>query len=216
MCLVTIINSMGELTMKKTEIRFSGFGGQGIIRCALITGKALALFDDKHATMNQAIGPEARGSACASQLVISDERVLYPYITAPDILVSMSQEAYDKYEPELGNKGILIIDTDLVKPKPVRGKIKMFSIPSTRFAEELGNRIFANLVMLGFFTAVTKAVTADSMKKALPGLVPDRFLDRNYEAFDKGYNHGQKALQKTEKAAAKKPAASKAKPKLKK
>ena len=216
MCLVTIINSMGELTMKKTEIRFSGFGGQGIIRCALITGKALALFDDKHATMNQAIGPEARGSACASQLVVSDERVLYPYITAPDILVSMSQEAYDKYEPELGNKGILIIDTDLVKPKPVRGKIKMFSIPSTRFAEELGNRIFANLVMLGFFTAITKAVTADSMKKALPGLVPDRFLDRNYEAFDKGYNHGQKALMKTEKAAAKKPAASKAKPKLKK
>ncbi len=216
MCLVTIINSMGELTMKKTEIRFSGFGGQGIIRCALITGKALALFDDKHATMNQAIGPEARGSACASQLVVSDKRVLYPYITAPDILVSMSQEAYDKYEPELGNKGILIIDTDLVKPKPVRGKIKMFSIPSTRFAEELGNRIFANLVMLGFFTAVTKAVTADSMKKALPGLVPDRFLDRNYEAFDKGYNHGQKALLKTEKAAAKKPVASKAKPKLKK
>ncbi len=92
----------------------------------------------------------------------------------------------------------------------------MFSIPSTRFAEELGNRIFANLVMLGFFTAVTKAVTKDSMKKALPGLVPDRFLDRNYEAFDKGYNHGQKALLKTEKAAAKKPAASKATAKLKK
>ncbi|MEE8377074.1 MAG: 2-oxoacid:acceptor oxidoreductase family protein [Candidatus Aminicenantaceae bacterium] len=202
--------------MKKTEIRFTGFGGQGIIRCALITGKALSLFDDKHASMTQAFGPEARGSACASQLIVSDERVLYPYITSPDILVSMSQEAYDKYEPELGNKGILIIDTDLVKPKPVRGKIKMFSIPSTRFAEELGNRIFANLVMLGFFTAVTKAVTADSMKKALPGLVPDRFLDRNYEAFDKGYNHGQKALQKNKKAAAKKPAASKAKAKLKK
>lgn len=202
--------------MKKTEIRFTGFGGQGIIRCALITGKALSLFDDKHASMTQAFGPEARGSACASQLIVSDERVLYPYITSPDILVSMSQEAYDKYEPELGNKGILIIDTDLVKPKPVRGKIKMFSIPSTRFAEELGNRIFANLVMLGFFTAVTKAVTADSMKKALPGLVPDRFLDRNYEAFDKGYNHGQKALQKNKKAAAKKPATSKAKAKLKK
>ena len=211
-----IINSMGELTMKKTEIRFSGFGGQGIIRCALITVKALALFDNKHATMNQAIGPEARGSACASQLVVSDERVLYPYITTPDILVSMSQEAYDKYEPELGTKGILIIDTDLVKPKPVRGKINIYSIPSTRFAEELGNRIFANLVMLGFFTAVTKVVTEDAMKKALPGLVPERFIDRNIEAFDKGYVYGQKALLKTKKAAAKKPAAPKAKPKSKK
>jgi 2-oxoglutarate ferredoxin oxidoreductase subunit gamma len=207
---------MGELTMKKIEIRFTGFGGQGIIRCALITGKALALFDNKHATMNQAIGPEARGSACASQLIVSDERVLYPYITSPDILVSMSQEAYDKYEPELGNKGILIIDTDLVKPKSVRGKINMYSIPSTRFAEELGNRVFANLVMLGFFTAVTNIVTTEAMKNALPGLVPDRFLDRNIEAFDKGYNYGQKALLKTKKAAAKKPAAPKAKPKLKK
>ena len=207
---------MGELTMKKTEIRFTGFGGQGIIRCALITGKALALFDNKHATMNQAIGPEARGSACASQLIVSDERVLYPYITSPDILVSMSQEAYDKYEPELGNKGILIIDTDLVKPKPVRGKINMYSIPSTRFAEELGNRVFANLVMLGFFTAVTNVVTSESMKKALPGLVPDRFLDRNIDAFDKGFNHGQKALQKTKKAAEKKSAPPKVKPKSKK
>ena len=196
--------------MKKTEIRFSGFGGQGIIRCALITGKALALFDNKHATMNQAIGPEARGSACASQLVVSDERVLYPYITAPDILVSMSQEAYEKYEPELGNTGTLIIDNDLVKPKPVRGKIKMFSIPSTRFAEELGNRVFANLVMLGFFTAVTKVVTSEAMKKALPGLVPDRFLDRNIEAFDKGFQYGLKALKKTKKTAAKKPTAKKA------
>ena len=202
--------------MKKTEIRFSGFGGQGIIRCALITGKALSLFDNKHATMNQAIGPEARGSACASQLVVSDERVLYPYITTPDILVSMSQEAYDKYEPELGNNGTLIIDTDLVKPKSVRGKIKMYSVPSTRLAEEMGNRIFANLVMLGFFTAVTKAVTPDAMKKALPGLVPERFLDRNIEAFDNGYKHGQKALQKTEKTAAKKPSAPKAKTKSKK
>jgi len=202
--------------MKKTEIRFTGFGGQGIIRCALITGKALALFDDKHASMTQAFGPEARGSACSSQLVVSDERVLYPYITTPDVLVSMSQEAYDKYEPELGNTGTLIIDTDLVKPKPVRGKIKMYTVPSTRFAEELGNRVFANLVMLGFFTAITKVVTPKAMKKALPGLVPDRFLDRNIDAFDKGFSHGLKALEKNKKAAAKKPAAPKSKTKSKK
>ena len=120
------------------------------------------------------------------------------------------------HELELGNKGILIIDTDLVKPKPVRGNISMFSVPSTRFAEELGNRVFANLVMLGFFTAVTDVVTSEAMKKALPGLVPDRFLDRNIEAYDKGYNHGQKAVQKAKKTAAKKPAAPKAKPKSKK
>lgn len=187
-----------------SEIRFSGFGGQGIIRCGLITGKALSLFDNKHATMTQSFGPEARGSACSSQLVVSDDRVLYPYITIPEILISMSQEAYDKYEPELREDGILIIDKDLVKTRPTRGKIKLFSVPSTRFAEELGNRITANLVMLGFFTAVTQIVSPDAMKKALPGLVPGRFLDLNKKAFDKGYEYGQETLKEEKKPETKK------------
>lgn len=193
-----------------TEIRFSGFGGQGIIRCGLITGKALALYDNKHATMNQSFGPEARGSACSSQLVVSEERVLYPYITKPEILVAMSQEAYEKYEPELREDGLLIIDKDLVKPRPPRGKIKMYAIPATRFAEELGNRIIANLVMLGFFTAVTKIVKPESMKKALPGLVPNRFLDLNIKAFEKGYEYGLKVLEEEKKE---KPSASRSKTK---
>jgi 2-oxoglutarate ferredoxin oxidoreductase subunit gamma len=177
-----------------TEIRFSGFGGQGIIRCGLIAGKALSLFDNKQATMTQSFGPEARGSACSSQLVVSDDRVLYPYISAPEILISMSQEAYDKYEPELREDGLLLIDKDLVKAKPPRGKIKSYSIASTRFAEELGNRIIANLVMLGFFTAITRIVSPEAMKKALPGLVPGRFLELNKKAFDKGYEYGKKIL----------------------
>jgi len=187
-----------------TEIRFSGFGGQGIIRCGLITGKALSLYDNKHATMTQSFGPEARGSACSSQLVVSEDRVLYPYIIRPEILISMSQEAYDKYEPELRDDGILIIDKDLVKPRPLRGKIKLFAIPSTRFAEELGNRIIANLVMLGFFTAVTKIVSPEAMKKALPGLVPTRFLELNKKAFDKGYAYGLEVLSSSKQARPKK------------
>ena len=177
-----------------TEIRFSGFGGQGVIRLGLISGKALSLYNDKHATMTQSFGPEARGSACSSQVVVSDDRVLYPYIGTPDILVSMSQEAYDKYEPELKEGGTLIIDKDLVKPRPPRDGIKIFAVPSTRFAEELGNRITANLVMMGFFTAVTKICHPDAMKKALPGLVPDRFLSLNIKAFDKGFEHGREVL----------------------
>jgi 2-oxoglutarate ferredoxin oxidoreductase subunit gamma len=182
-----------------TEIRFSGFGGQGIVRCGLISGKALSLYDNKYATMTQSFGPEARGSACSSQLVVSEERVLYPYIDIPEILVSMSQEAYEKYEPELQEDGILIIDKDLVKVKPPRGKIKVYAVPSTRFAESLGNRIIANLVMLGFFTAVTGIASPDAMKKALPGLVPDRFLDLNIRAFDKGYDYGVEVLKEEKK-----------------
>jgi len=101
--------------MSTTEIRFSGFGGQGIIRCALITGKALSLYDDKFATITQSFGPEARGSACSAQLVVSAQRVLYPYITAPAVLMALSQEAYDKYHPEVIPGGTLIVEEDLVK-----------------------------------------------------------------------------------------------------
>ncbi len=180
-----------------TEIRFSGFGGQGIIRLGLITGKAVSLFDNKFATMTQSFGPEARGSACSSQVVISPQRVLYPYITRPEILVSMSQEAYDKYEPELREDGLLIIDNDLVKHGPARGRIRLFDIPATRFAEELGNRIFANLVMLGFFASVSKVVSSEAIKKALPGLVPSRFMDINIKAFERGYNYGEEVLGRT-------------------
>ncbi len=179
-----------------TEIRFSGFGGQGIIRCALIAGKALSLYGNKFATMNQSFGPEARGSACSSQLIVSDDRVLYPYITVPEILVSMSQEAYDKYESDLKDDGFLIIDQDLVKSKPPQKNIKFYSVPATRFAEQLGNRIIANLVMMGFFTAITKITTSEVMKKGIPGLVPDRFLKLNLKAFDKGYEYGLETLKK--------------------
>lgn len=178
------------------EIRFSGYGGQGIIRCGLITGKAVSLFDNKFGTMTQSFGPEARGSACSSQVVISEDRVLYPYITRPEILVSMSQDAYEKYEPDLREDGILIYDTDLVRLKPARAQIRIYGVPSTRFAEEMGNRIFANLVMLGFFTGISQVVSPEAMKKALPGLVPKRFLELNIRAFEKGYDYGLELLAK--------------------
>ncbi len=179
-----------------SEIRFSGYGGQGIIRCGLITGKAVSLFDNKFGTMTQSFGPEARGSACSSQLVISEDRVLYPYITRPEILISMSQDAYEKYEPDLRSDGVLIYDTDLVKLRPRRDQVRYYGIPATRFAEEMGNRIFANLVMLGFFTAITQVVTPEAMKKALPGLVPKRFLELNIRAFEKGHEYGVELLAK--------------------
>jgi 2-oxoglutarate ferredoxin oxidoreductase subunit gamma len=176
--------------MSTQEIRFSGFGGQGIIRCALITGKALSLFDGKFATMTQSFGPEARGSACSAQLVVSDERVLYPYITRPGILMALSQEAFEKFHGELAEGGVLIIEEDLVRPKAEPADVNLHRVPATRIAESLGNRLFTNLVALGYFTAVTGLVSPEAMKKALPGLVPERFLKINLAAFEKGYQHG--------------------------
>jgi 2-oxoglutarate ferredoxin oxidoreductase subunit gamma len=174
------------------DIRFSGFGGQGIIKSGMLIGKAASIFDSKFATLTQSFGPEARGGACSAQVVIDDDKVLYPYIVAPEILVSMSQEAYEKLIGDPIKGSIVLTDTDLVKPKTVRKDVKMYSVPATRIAEEMGNRIFANVVMVGFFTAMTDVVSLEAMKKALPGSVPDRFLDTNIEALEKGYNYGKK------------------------
>lgn len=176
---------------KQVEIRFSGYGGQGIIKSGYIVGKAASIFDNKHATLTQSFGPEARGSACSAQLLISEDKILYPYLTKPQILVAMSREAYEKFEPELDENGILIIDEDLVQPKPPRAQIKLYAVPATRIAEQLGNRIVANIVMLGFFTAITNVVSYQAMKDALPGSVPDKALPLNLKAFEEGYKYGK-------------------------
>jgi 2-oxoglutarate ferredoxin oxidoreductase subunit gamma len=174
------------------DIRFSGFGGQGIIKSGILIGKAISLYDNKFATLTQSFGPEARGGACSAQVVIDDDPVLYPYIDTPDILVAMSQEAYEKFIPEPAKGSVILTDSDLVKPKTVRKDVKLFSIPATRIAEEMGNRIFANVVMVGFFIAITNAVSLKAMRKALHGSVPERFLDTNIEALEKGYKRGKK------------------------
>ncbi|KPL03158.1 MAG: pyruvate ferredoxin oxidoreductase [candidate division Zixibacteria bacterium SM23_73_2] len=176
------------------EIRISGFGGQGIIRCGLIIGKAASLYDGKSATLTQSFGPEARGSACSAQVVIDEERVLYPYITVPNILVAMSQEAYSKFSSNLKEGGTLLIDTDLVKLDQKKDKVKLYAIPATRIAEEMGNKIIANIVMLGFFTAVTKIISKDAARDSISGSVPERFVELNIKAFDRGYEYGENLL----------------------
>ncbi len=188
----------------RTEIRFSGLGGQGIILSGIIAGKAASLFDHKHATMTQSFGPEARGSACSAQLIVSDEPVFYPYITKTHVLVSMSQDACDKFLPDLIAGGTLLVDEDLVNLRSRSGSFKMFEVPATRYAEELGNRILGNLVMLGYFSAITRTVSPESFKKAIPGSVPQRYLDLNIHAFDRGFEHGiSQGKQKKNKKSAK-------------
>ena len=176
------------------DIKVSGFGGQGIIRIGMILGKAASLYDNKSATLTQSFGPEARGGACSAGLVVSEQEILYPYLGQPEILIAMSQEAYEKYEPELKDDGILLLESDLVKPHTTRGTIKQYSIPATRMAEKMGNRLFANLVMLGFIVAITKLVPKQALLDALPGTVPDRMLQKNILAFEDGFQEGLKQL----------------------
>lgn len=174
--------------MDRQEIVLGGFGGQGIILAGYIVGKAAAIFDKKNVTFTQAYGPEARGGACRAQVVISNEPVSYPYVENPVVLAVMSQEAYTRYFPELRPDGRLLIDEELVNPdKPFKNT---FKIPATRFAQELGRTAVANIVMLGFLTAITGKVSLDSMKKAVLDSVPKGTEELNTEAFERGYSYG--------------------------
>ena len=180
--------------MPLTEIRVAGFGGQGVILSAIVLGKACSIHQGKFATMTQNFGPEARGGACSAQLILSDTPVLYPYVTQPDIMVVMSQEAYVKFAPELKEGGMLIIERDLVRISNASEQDRIYSVPATRIAEELGKRMVLNIVMVGFFTAVTKLLEADAVRKAVADSVPASFRELNLKAFDKGYEYGVAAL----------------------
>ena len=176
--------------MQLTEIRVAGFGGQGVILSAIIMGRAASIYQNAFATMTQNFGPEARGGACSAQLMLSDSPIHYPYVTQPDILVVMSQEAYTRFVPELKDGGTLIVEQDLVRLSDLKPDTKVFSVPATRLAEELGKRMVLNIVMLGFFTAVTKLLDPEAVRKAVADSVPASFGEVNLKAFEKGFEYG--------------------------
>jgi 2-oxoglutarate ferredoxin oxidoreductase subunit gamma len=177
--------------MQLTEIRIAGFGGQGVILAAIVVGKAASIFEGDYATMTQSFGPEARGGACSAQVILSDSPILYPYVTQPDILVVMSQEAYSKFAPELKEGGTLVIEQDLVRVSHLPPGTKVLSCPATRLAEELGKKMVLNIVMVGFFAAVTSLVKPECMRQAVADSVPPAFKELNLKAFDKGFEYGQ-------------------------
>jgi 2-oxoglutarate ferredoxin oxidoreductase subunit gamma len=175
--------------MGKTEIRIGGLGGQGVIMSGMIIGRAAAIYEGKHATLIQAFGPEARGSACSAQVIVSDDPIGYPYVKRPDILVVMSPDAYSIFGPTLKDDGVLIYEEDLVKPVGLKPGQKAFGIPATRFAEEIGKRLVLNIVMVGFFTGVTKLISYQAAEKAVLASVPKGTEDLNLRAFKKGFGH---------------------------
>ncbi|MBZ5579409.1 MAG: 2-oxoacid:acceptor oxidoreductase family protein [Acidobacteriia bacterium] len=177
-----------------TEIRIAGFGGQGVILAAAIVGKAAALFQGGYATMTQNFGPEARGGSCSAQVILSSEPILYPYVTQPDVLVVMSQEAYTRFTPELKHGGILILEQDLVRVDRFPDGARVFGVPATRLAEELGRKVVLNVVMVGFFGAVTKLLDAEALRRAVADSVPPALQKLNLEAFDQGYAYGAQAV----------------------
>ena len=171
--------------MKKTEIRICGLGGQGVVLAGQILGKA-AVNHGKNAAQTQSYGAEARGSAAKSELVISDQKIGYPMVRKCDILVAMNQEAVDKNIKDLKEDGTLIVDSTNVSTLP-ETKARTFKIPATETAErEIGAKLYANIIMLGALTKATRIVDETSMVEALRSSFPEKAVDKNIEAYNRG------------------------------
>lgn len=171
--------------MAASQVRFAGYGGQGIALMGHLTGRAAAIADGKEAVFTQSYGPEARGGASAADVIIATEPIDYPLVTKPDVLVVMFQEAYKKYAPGLNKAGLLLADADLVTPDAEHANFK--TIPATAIAEELGKRIAANIVMLGFFAAVTGLVSRKALEETLRASLKPSILELNLKALDRGF-----------------------------
>jgi len=181
------------------QIIITGFGGQGVILAGRIVGKAAAIGDKLESSMVQSYGPESRGGACSVQVTIADGQIYYPYIQNPDILVCMSQAGYDKYRDHVKETTILIVDQNLVKPA---AGADYYAIPATRYAEEMGLKMMANIIMIGFFSGITEAVSLKSARDTVAQSVPPKTVETNLKAFERGWDYAKATLKSRQKKAA--------------
>ncbi len=177
----------------RAEVKLGGFGGQGIISAGRMIGVAAAIYDKLEACFTQSYGPEARGGAAGSQVVISSDPIHHPHPVSPGSMIILSQGAYTKYVPELAPGGVLVIDDSLVElPDDHRTDISTYGIPATVIAEEAGTSRAANTVMLGFWTAIVGVVSKEAMRQAVAESVPPKTVDLNLKVFDIGFEQGEK------------------------
>lgn len=178
----------------RTEVRFAGFGGQGIIKSGIILATAACIYSGKNAVQTQSYGPESRGGACKSEVVIAEEEIDFPKVVEPDVLVVMSQHAYNEYAESVKFGGTIILDPDMIPHEKDLSNVKVFRVPATKIAEELGRKIVANIVLLGAFVAITKLLDKDALKNAIKDNVPKGTEELNLDAFEKGYKYGENLL----------------------
>jgi 2-oxoglutarate ferredoxin oxidoreductase subunit gamma len=171
--------------LKNIEVRICGLGGQGVVIAGQILGRA-AIYSGKNAVQTQSYGAEARGSGAKSEVIISDGKIGFPVVRKCDILVAMSQEAVGKNVKDLKEDGVLLVDSSLVKEIP-EVRVKILGIQATETAEKsFGQRLYANMIMLGALTKAARLVTQEAMEEAIRESVPERAADANVEAYRKG------------------------------
>ena len=170
----------------RKQLRLSGSGGQGVITAAIIFAEA-AVAEGKEAVQSQSYGPEARGGASKSEVIIDDGPIYHPQVSVPDVVLAMTQKAADKYYGDLNPEGVLVLDTDLV-PEPPAFK-NVIRIPITKLAvEELGKSLFANIVALGALTKIIGLVDLETVKTAVSHRVPPHTIEQNMKALQLGYD----------------------------
>jgi 2-oxoglutarate ferredoxin oxidoreductase subunit gamma len=174
------------------QVVLSGFGGQGVIMAGQILGRAVAVHEGRNAVMAQSYGPESRGGACKSEVILADGEIAYPRVVAPDVAVTLSQEAYRQVGLGRPPACLLIAEEDLVEldEDAERGKT-ILRVPATRLAEQLGRRIVLNIVTLGFVCGATGLVSPEAMRSAIAASVPRGTEPLNLRAFEAGYGHAQ-------------------------
>ena len=175
----------------KKEVRICGFGGQGVILAGFILGKAACVYSDYNAVQSQSYGPEARGGAARSEVIISDDKIGYPRPIGIDIMVAMAQQAFDTYRDDLRENAIIIIDPDLVPKHDISEPI--YKVHVQKIAEDLGNKIVTNIAMVGAMTGITNVLDPEAVKKAVIDSVPKKFMDLNVNAFEQGLEVGRNA-----------------------
>ncbi len=182
--------------MERTEIRIAGFGGQGVILAGMIIGRAASIYQDLQATLVQSFGPEARGGACSAQVVLAQDTIHFPYVEHSDILVVMSQEASRIFAPRVRAGGMILYEQDLVSAESFPEGVRAFGVPATRIAEELRRSMILNIVMVGFFTAVTGTISRKAASDAVRSSVPAGTESLNLRAFDRGFEYGSGLFEK--------------------
>lgn len=189
LCSLDSLWSDKEIRMKRYEIRIAGFGGQGVVTIGKILGVAAALHDKKNAVQTQSYGPESRGGACKSEIVLSDGEIHYPKVRSADVLVALSQTALDVYLKDLKPGGFLIIDPLTVLKEVPRSDIQVVKVPTAEIALKVGNKKFQNMVALGALCQLTGAVSSQALEIAIGESVPPKTLAQNLEAFQKGIEY---------------------------
>lgn len=172
-----------------SQIRIGGVGGQGIVLAGRLLGKAAALFDGKEAVCTQSYGPEARGGASRSDIIISDRPVDYPYVIEADVLAVLFQEAYTRFRSSVKPGAMLIINSGLVQP--LDDEENVHSVPATQIADDLGNRMIANIVILGYLIGKTGVVSRESMEQAIRATLKQHQVDLDIKALDVGIGLAQ-------------------------